>query len=160
MANLITIAAIGKNNELGYKNSLIWHLKEDLNNFKKLTNNHYIVMGKNTYLSLPKKLPNRKYIIISRSLPNSDEYILFKNIKDFLKFFNTQNEDIYIIGGATIYKELLEYSNILILTEIDKEFKNADVYFPTFIKKDYTSKILSTHNENSINYNIIEYKKK
>ncbi len=160
MANLITIAAIGKNNELGYNNNLIWHLKKDLDNFKKLTNNHYIVMGKNTYYSLPKKLPNRKYIIISSSLPESNDYILFKNIKDFISFFNSQEEDIYIIGGATIYKELLKYSNILILTEIDKDFNKADVYFPTFSKNNYTSKIISTYNENNINYKIVEYKKK
>ena len=160
MPNLITIAAIGKNYELGYKNDLIWHFKKDLDNFKSLTHNHYIVMGKNTYKSLPQKLPNRKYIIISSSLPQSDEYLLFNNIKDFLEFFNNQTEDIYVIGGSTVYKELLEYSDKLILTEINESFSKADVYFPKFKKENYTSRILSKYTENNIDYKIIEYKKK
>ena len=121
------IAAVGKNNALGRGNDLIWHIKEDLKNFKDLTMGKYIVMGKNTYKSLPRHLEGRKYIVLSSSLDNIDDGMLFKDFNKLLEFVKNLDEEIMIIGGASIYKLFLPYANKLYLTEIDSE-EQADVY--------------------------------
>lgn len=137
MINLIAIAAIGKNYELGKNNDLIWKIKEDLNFFKETTTGYHIVMGRKTYESMPKNLPNRKYIVISsRPIINSN-VIRFENLSEFLNFANKLNQPIFVIGGETIYTQLLPYTNTLYLTEINEEAQ-ADIFFPKFNKKDWT----------------------
>lgn len=160
MRKLILIAAIGKKMELGYQNNLIWHLKKDLANFKTLTTGHYILMGKNTYDSLPKKLSNRKYLILSSSMMTSDDYMVFHNLDEFIDFYNTIEEEVYVIGGSQIYNTLLEYCDELILTEIEDSYKKADVYFPYFNKANYDKVILNSYQEEEIQYNIVKYIKK
>ena len=127
------IAAIGKNRELGRGNDLIWHIKEDLKNFKNLTMGKYIVMGKNTYESLPKHLEGRKYIVLSSSLSEIENGLLFNDFNKLLEFIKDVDEEVMIIGGARIYKLFLPFADKLYLTEIDSEEK-ADVYFPDFNK--------------------------
>ena len=127
---LTIIAAIGKNNELGKNNDLIWHIKEDLNFFKAITEFNYIVMGRKTLESLPKKLKNRKYIVISRTLKNCEDYIVYNSIDDFLNNFTPEkNRSVYIIGGASIYKEMLPYTTNMLITHINSEIE-CDEYFP------------------------------
>ena len=123
------IAAIGKNNELGKDNDLIWHIKEDLANFKRVTMGKKIVMGANTYKSLPKKLEGREYIILSHSLKNIENGTVFSNFEDLLNYLQSLDEEVMIIGGASIYKMFLTYADKLYLTEIDAS-ENAQVYFP------------------------------
>ncbi len=123
------IAAIGKNNELGKDNDLIWHIKEDLANFKRVTMGKKIVMGANTYKSLPKKLEGREYIILSHSLKNIENGTVFSNFEDLLNYLQSLDEEVMIIGGASIYKMFLPYADKLYLTEIDAS-ENAQVYFP------------------------------
>lgn len=101
------IAAIGKNRELGRGNDLIWHIKEDLKNFKNLTMGKYIVMGKNTYESLPKHLEGRKYIVLSSSLSEIENGLLFNDFNKLLVFIKDVDEEVIIIGGASIYKLFL-----------------------------------------------------
>ena len=153
------IAAVGKNNALGRGNDLIWHIKEDLKNFKDLTMGKYIVMGKNTYKSLPRHLEGRKYIVLSSSLDNIDDGMLFKDFNKLLEFVKNLDEEIMIIGGASIYKLFLPYANKLYLTEIDSE-EQADVYFPKFNKNLYDKEILSENKENDINYKHVLYRRK
>jgi dihydrofolate reductase len=160
MKKLILIAAIGKNRELGYNNNLIWHFKADLANFKDTTMNHYILMGKNTYNSLPKKLLGRKYLILSSSLPESREYMLFRSMDEFLRFYDTLDEDVYVIGGASLYSSIINIADEMILTEINANFPKADVYFPIFSKMNYNCEILGKYEENEINYEIVRYSKK
>ena len=123
------IAAIGKNNELGKDNDLIWHIKEDLANFKRVTMGKKIVMGANTYKSLPKKLEGREYIILSHSLKNIENGTVFSNFEDLLNYLQSLDEEVMIIGGASIYDMFLPYADKLYLTEIDAS-ENAQVYFP------------------------------
>ena len=152
------IAAVGKNNELGRGNDLIWHIKEDLKNFKDLTIGKYIVMGKNTYKSLPRHLEGRKYIVLSSSLDNIDDGMLFKDFNKLLEFVKNLDEEIMIIGGASIYKLFLPYANKLYLTEIDSE-EQADVYFPKFNKDDYTRSVVSNSEVNGLKYSFVIYER-
>ena len=149
------IAAIGKNNELGKDNDLIWHIKGDLAHFKELTMHKKIVMGASTYKSLPKKLEGREYIILSKSLSNIPDAVVYQSFDDLLAYLNTLDEEVMIIGGASIYKLFLPYAEVLYLTEIEEE-SNADVYFPEFDKKDFT-KTLSEEHVDDIKYKFVTY---
>ena len=131
------IAAIGKNNELGKDNDLIWHIKGDLAHFKELTMHKKIVMGASTYKSLPKKLEGREYIILSKSLSNIPDAVVYQNFDDLLAYLNTLDEEIMIIGGASIYKLFLPYAEVLYLTEIEEESEQHSI-LRNLIKKDLT----------------------
>ena len=152
------IAAVGKNNEIGKNNDLIWHIKEDLQNFKNLTMNKYIVMGANTYAS-PKRLEGRKYIVLSKHLKEIESGLVFNNFEDLLEFINNQNEEIMIIGGSSIYKLFIPYADKLYLTEIDST-SNADTYFPDFDKSKYKYNILKENMDNKLKYKFVIYEKK
>lgn len=153
------IAAIGKNRELGRGNDLIWHIKEDLKNFKNLTMGKYIVMGKNTYESLPKHLEGRKYIVLSSSLSEIENGLLFNDFNKLLEFIKDVDEEVMIIGGASIYKLFLPFADKLYLTEIDSEEK-ADVYFPDFNKEDYKCNVVSTNEVDGLKYSFVIYERK
>lgn len=159
--NISMIASVGKNNELGKDNNLIWRFKEDLKFFKEITTGHVIVMGRKTFESLPKMLPNRHHIVITSKNNINNEVEVFKNIDDFLYNYKDYDDEIFIIGGSSIYNSFLDYSNKLYLTEIDSEDKEADVYFPSFDKslwyKEYLSKIKE---DNNIRYRHVLYRKK
>ena len=158
--NINLIAAIGKNNELGMNNDLIWKFKEDMKFFKETTMGHPIVMGRKTFESLPKVLPGRKNIVISTSEIVNKEIEIFKSIKDFLIQYKKYNDDIFIIGGATIYKSFIDLATKLYLTEIDDIEENADVYFPNFNKNEWDKEIISEKEENNIRFNHVLYKRK
>lgn len=153
------IAAIGKNKELGRGNDLIWHIKEDLKNFKNLTMGKYTVMGKNTYESLPKHLEGRKYIVLSSSLSEIENSLLFNDFNKLLEFIKDVDEEVMIIGGASIYKLFLPFADKLYLTEIDSEEK-ADVYFPDFNKEDYKCNVVSTNEVDGLKYSFVIYERK
>ena len=153
------IAAIGKNRELGRGNDLIWHIKEDLKNFKNLTMGKYIVMGKNTYESFPKHLEGRKYIVLSSSLSEIENGLLFNDFNKLLEFIKDVDEEVMIIGGASIYKLFLPFADKLYLTEIDSEEK-ADVYFPDFNKEDYECNVVSTNEVDGLKYSFVIYERK
>ena len=158
--NINIIAAIGKNNELGKNNDLIWKFKEDMKFFKETTMGHPVVMGRNTYESLPKILPGRKNIVISRSEIINNEIEIYKSIKDFLNMYKDYEDDVFIIGGAMIYNEFINISDKLYLTEIEDECNDADVYFPAFDKKYFDKDIISEKEENNIKFNHVLYKRK
>lgn len=160
MNNISMIAAIGKNNELGKDNELIWHFKEDMKFFKEQTLGKPVIIGMKTLESLPKILPNRQNIVLTRRNVELDERILvFHSMEEILKYIEEYKEEVMIIGGASIYKQFLEYAKKLILTEID-DTKPADVYFPSFNKDDYIREVLSEHEENNIKYKHLIYTKK
>ena len=153
------IAAIGKNNELGKDNNLIWHIKDDLINFKNLTMNKKIVMGASTYKSLPKKLEGRKYIILSSKLTDAGDAKIYKDFNELLNYIQSLDEEVMIIGGSSIYKLFLPYADRLYLTEIDAEEKDADAYFPTFDKSKYKKSIIKEINEGNIKYKFVLYER-
>ena len=160
MKKLVIIAAVGKNNELGYKGNLIWKFKEDMLFFKKMTINHTVVMGDTTFFSLPKMLDNRKHIVLSFDKDNfPSDVIVLRSIDDFFNLSKSINDDIYIIGGASIYKQFINYVDEIILTEIN-DTALSDVYFPNFNKSDYDIKLLGENVEKDIYFKHILYKKR
>lgn len=130
------IAAIGKNNALGKDNDLLWHLPDDFRRFKQLTTGHKIIMGRKTFESFPKPLPNRTHIIITRDPlynPNLPSCIVVHSIEEALKL--VQDDDIsYIIGGGEIYDLWMPYADILEITRIHESFE-ADTFFPEIDEK-------------------------
>lgn len=152
------IAAIGKNNELGLNNDLIWHLPNDLKFFKEKTLNQNIVMGYNTFVSLGRVLPSRKHIVLSfEKVRLPLEVIQFNNLEDLNNYI--KDKDVFIIGGASMYKQFIDKADKLYLTEIDNTHK-ADVYFPNFDKSLFDKKILGTNSDNGINYTFTLYERK
>ena len=124
------IAAIGKNNELGKGNQLLWHLPEDLKYFKKMTLEHPIIMGRKTYESIGKPLPNRTNIVVSRKENWFEEGILIvPSIKEAIKHAKKINEQIFIIGGGNIYEQTIDLADCLKITQVDFQTK-ADAFFP------------------------------
>lgn len=158
---LSIIAAIGRNNELGRNNDLIWHLKEDMKFFKQTTMGHNIVMGRKTFESLPKLLEGRHHIVLTRSdLTFPEEVDVYNSLESFIEDY--QDKEVFNIGGAALYSELLDYADKLYLTEIDAEEKNADVYFPDFDKTDFDRQEL-THfqdKKTGIQYQHVLYKRR
>lgn len=153
MKDLTLIAAIGQNKELGEDNNLIWHIKEDMNFFRNTTMNHPIVMGRKTFLSLPKLLPNRTHIILSRTNANiSSDVITLKSIDEFMDLSKNIDTDFYVIGGGSIYKEFLPFATKMILTEIEATHPQADTYFPDFNKEEWNQEIIGEYSDKPIKY--------
>lgn len=148
------IVAMGQNREIGKNNELLWHIKDDLQNFRKVTLNKKIVMGANTYYSLPKKLDKRTYIVLSRKIKKIDDGIVFNDDKKLLKYLNELDEEVVVIGGASIYKLFLPYAQKLYITYI-LDTKSADAFFPSFSEKDFTKKKIKETNE----YIMVEYER-
>ncbi len=155
------IAAVAKNRAIGFKNKLIYWLPNDLKRFKALTTGHTIVMGRNTYLSLPKgALPNRRNVVLSTTvseIPGCDVYptleAALKSCKD--------DEDIYIIGGARVYEQALSLADHLCLTEVDDTPKEADAFFPDYSGWKIAEKELHEKDEkHAFNYAFVDYVRK
>jgi dihydrofolate reductase len=131
VGKIVMIAAIGKNNSLGKDNDLLWHLPDDFKRFKLLTTGHKIIMGRKTFESFPKPLPNRTHIVITRDynykldLPNC---IVVHSMGEALKLI--QDDTLtYIIGGGEIYDLGMPYADILEITRVHESFE-ADTFFP------------------------------
>lgn len=125
----ILIAAVAENNALGKNNDLLWHLPNDFKRFKEVTSGHYIVMGRKTFESFPKPLPNRTHVIITRQKDFKHEGCIV--VSDIEKAIAAcpENEDIYIIGGGEIYTQSIHFADQLDITKVHHSF-DADVYFP------------------------------
>ena len=125
------IAAAAENNALGKDNDLLWHLPEDFKRFKQITSGHYIIMGRKTFESFPKPLPNRTHIIITRQKEYLAEGCLVVHSLEEALEIAPQNEEIFIIGGAQIYKQALPFADKIDLTRVHIEL-DADAFFPEF----------------------------
>ena len=160
MKNVTMIAAIGKNLELGRKNDLIWRFKEDMKFFREQTMGKPMVMGYNTFKSLPKVLPGRKHIVLCFDKMDLGEEVDVVTSMDELLDKIVEYPEVMIIGGASIYKQMIDYSNKLILTEVDAEAKDADVYFPKFDKEEWIQELLSEQEEDDIKFKHLVYTRK
>lgn len=157
---LVIIAAIGKNRELGIDNHLIWHLPNDLKFFKEKTTGKTIVMGRHTFESLGRLLPNRTHIVLSKSTNSfPKEVIIFKSVEEFLKNYKN-DEEVFIIGGASIYNEFINYADKMFLTEVEEVSPEADVFFPKFNKEEWNKEVISENQDNGICYKHIKYERK
>ena len=134
------IAAVASNRAIGWKNKLLYWLPNDLKRFKQLTTGHTIVMGRRTFESLPKgALPNRRNIVLSRTVGNSEEHSdvrfpgcdCYASLQEALVHCR-EDEDIYIIGGASVYRQAMGVATRLLLTEIDDMPAEADAFFPPY----------------------------
>ncbi len=122
------VVAVAENNVIGKNNQLIWHLPADLKHFKKLTTGHTVFMGRKTHDSIGKPLPNRRNIVISRSVDQIEGCEVAVSLEDALKLTSAENE-VFIIGGAEIYKLALPLANRIYLTQIHQSF-DGDTFFP------------------------------
>lgn len=153
------IAAIGKNRELGLNNKLLWSLKGDMKFFKDKTTNHTIIMGRKTFESLGRLLPNRKHIVISSNNNFPPEVKVYNNIEKLLLDYKDSNEELFVIGGAKIYSEFINIVDKMYLTLVDGEF-NADAFFPSFNEEEWTKEVLGENEENNLKYKHVLYKRK
>ncbi|MDD3739127.1 MAG: dihydrofolate reductase [Lentimicrobiaceae bacterium] len=124
------IVAIAKNYAIGKDNKLLWHISADLKRFKKLTTGNTIIMGRKTYLSLPRKpLPDRKNIVLTRSKNfEAEGCVVVNNIEQVFENLSPNNEN-FVIGGESVYRLFMPYANKLYLTVVDREYE-ADTFFP------------------------------
>ena len=161
---LSIIVAIAKNNAIGKDNKLLWHLPEDLKRFKRMTTDHKIIMGRKTFESLGRVLPNRHHVILCNDakLNIEDENVeILDDISKLDKYINSEEEN-FVIGGATMYKLLMPYAKKMYITEIDKEFE-GDVYFPEINKEEWKATEREQgpeDNENDFGYEYVTYERK
>ncbi len=152
------IACIGKNNEIGKKGHLVFHIKDDMKFFRETTMGHTVVMGYNTWLSLPSKLKNRTNIVVyDQPVEDADQTI--SDLTQFINQHQNTPEEIFVIGGGMVYREFLPYAGTIYLTEVDASDPSADTFFPKFDKSKYSSELIKKGSENGLNYSIVKYRK-
>lgn len=155
MYNITLIACVDKNFGIGYKNDLLFNIKEDLAHFKQQTTNKSVVMGRKTWESLPNKpLPNRNNYVITRT--NDKTFLGAKRITPENVLHQSYHEEMFIIGGEKIYDLFLPYAKRVLLTHVDRYASNVDTYFPDLSHYNWETKVL---NKNEL-FKIIEYTRK
>ncbi|MBX9868974.1 MAG: dihydrofolate reductase [Burkholderiaceae bacterium] len=160
MHSLSIIVAFDKNNGIGIQNRMPWHLPEDLAHFKKTTSGHTIIMGRKTFESIGKALPNRRNVVLTNNadwMQNGVEKI--STINHIMPF--AQNDAVFIIGGAQIYQQVMGIADTLIVTEIDAEFA-CDAFFPQIDRSIWQETNRERHysDKNQWHYSFVTYKKK
>ncbi len=155
------IAAVARNRAIGYQNKLLYWLPNDLKRFKALTTGHTIIMGRKTFESLPKgALPNRRNIVLSRQETTFPGTELFASLQDALSLC-APDEEIYIIGGATVYEQALPIADRLLLTEVDDTPADADAFFPVYSDWQVSNREEHMRDEkHAFNYTFIDYIRK
>ena len=163
---LSIIVAKAKNNIIGKDNKLLWHIPEDLKRFKDLTTDHVIIMGRKTFESLGKVLPDRKHIVFSQ---NPDFKVANENVEVVHSMLQIQEyieneEENFVIGGAMIYNLLMPYVQKMYVTEIDKDFE-GDAFFPkineeTWEEVSREKGVQEAETEAGFQYSFVEYKRK
>lgn len=160
MTNLSIIVATDKKNGIGIKNQLPWHLPEDLAHFKRTTSGHTIIMGRKTFDSIGRALPNRHNVVISRNTEwRHDNVSCYSSIEDAVK--SIQDTEAFVIGGAQIYDQALHLAQKLIVTEIQDEFE-CDAFFPAIDKNIWQESQRENFiaESNQLHYAIVTYTRK
>ena len=127
--NITMIAAVAENNALGMDNKLIWHLSNDLKRFKNLTKGHHVIMGRKTFESMPKALPNRTNVVITRQAEYSAENAHVVNTLEAALALAQEDDRPFIIGGGEIYRQAMAFCDCIELTRVHEDFE-ADTFFP------------------------------
>jgi dihydrofolate reductase len=143
---LTIIVAAGENNAIGKDNDLIWHLSNDLKRFKRLTNGHHIIMGRKTFESFPKPLPNRTHIVITRQQDYKapEGVIIVNSLVDAVDAAKTDKQP-FVIGGGEIYRQAMPLVDKLEITRVHASFDDADTFFPDIDKTVWKEVERSTH---------------
>lgn len=160
---LSIVVAKSKNNIIGKENKLVWNLPEDLKHFKELTTGHTIIMGRKTFDSIGRVLPNRNHIIFSN---NPDLKVDNENVKVVHSLLEIQDliekkDEVFVIGGAAIYNFLMPYVKKMYVTEIDEEFE-GDTFFPkinTDIWKETKREKGIKNEQNNLDYDFVTYER-
>ncbi len=155
------IAAVAVNRAIGYQNKLLYCLPNDLKRFKQLTTGHTIIMGRKTFDSLPNgALPNRRNIVISRTVSNLSGCEVYDSLENALSHCSL-DEEIYVIGGASIYEQAMPMADRLCLTEIHDTPTKADAYFPSYTEwKAVKCEHHDTDEKHAYAYDFVNYEKK
>jgi dihydrofolate reductase len=154
------IAAAAKNNEIGKDNKLIWHLSDDLKRFKKLTSGHAIIMGRKTFESFPKALPNRTNVVITRDKNyTAENAVVVHSLQEALEV-TKEDAQPFIIGGGEIYKQALSIAHRVELTRVHHSFE-ADTYFPELNKswKEVAREDCFKDDKHDYDYSFITYER-
>jgi len=161
---LSLIAAIGKNNELGTKNGLLWDLPSDMKHFRDTTKGHTVIMGQKTFESIGKPLPNRKNIVVTRNKDFSGDGIeISMSLEETIGSLKNSNEEVFVIGGGEIYRQTIEKADKLYITHVNESFSDADTFFPSIDEKKWQkikSEILKQDQLNKYNLEFAEYERK
>ena len=153
------IAAVGKNNELGLDNHLIFNIPGDLKFFRNTTLGKTVIMGRKTYESIGKPLPKRINIVVSNSLKETDGITIINSLEEVLEKYLNSEEEVFIIGGESLYNYFINYAQKIYLTKV---YANAvaDKYFPSFDENNYNQTLLGENKENNLEYKHILYRRK
>jgi len=160
--NVSVIVAVSRNQVIGKDNQLIWKLSADLKRFKALTAGHTIIMGRKTFESIGKPLPDRTSIIITRQADYQEEGCIVVNSLDEALEKAADQEEVFIIGGGTIYKEALDKANKIYYTKVHKSFE-GDTFFPVLDLKEWESvrrEDCLPDEKNKYPYSFIDYERK
>ena len=159
------IAAITDNNALGKDNKLLFRLKKDMAHFKNITTDNVVIMGRKTYESIGKTLPNRVNIVLSRNMKSNEDFYTFDSIEKAIEWSkeNYPQKEIFIIGGASVYDKALKDDIVdkLYMTKIKQTVEDADAFFPEIdYKRKSSINSVERFFENSIEFFIYEAEKK
>lgn len=152
------IAAVAKNGAIGYENKLLYWLPNDLKRFKALTTGHTIIMGRKTFDSLPKgALPNRRNIVLSRTVKELPGCECFPSLKSALSHCS-EEEEVFIIGGSSVYRQAMPLADRLCLTEVDDTPTEADAFFPSYQEwKEVSREEHDTDEKHQQRYAFVDY---
>jgi dihydrofolate reductase len=159
VSNLSIIVAMSSNRVIGVNNTLPWHLSDDLKHFKSLTTGHTIIMGRKTYESIGRPLPNRRNIVISRNSNTFYEGVeVVHNLEDAFSI-STNDKEVFVIGGSNIYEQALSFVDQLYITEIKKSFI-GDAFFPEINKQIWIEYSRDDHVTNDgLEFSFVKYQK-
>jgi len=163
MKDISIIVAIASNYAIGKDNDLLWHISDDLKRFKRLTENHFIIMGKRTYYSLPRRpLPKRTNMVITDIADEQiDNCLMAYSIDNSIEKMDSSKEN-FIIGGGSIYKQFMPLANKLYITRVHKDF-DADTFFPEISLNEWEliEKVdVNDDEQNEFNYSFETYVRK
>lgn len=158
MKNLSIIACVSADRGLGNGNELLWHFRDDMKFFRETTSGATVVMGSKTFASIGRPLPKRRNIVLSRRDLPADNVTVLHSEAELRKYLSSLGGEIFIIGGATLYDMFIRDAEKIYLTEVAAT-QPADAYFPEFDKTKFSRRVLATHGQDGIKYQIVEYAK-
>ena len=164
------ISAIGNNNEIGKKNDLLWSLPEDMKHFRKITTGHPIIMGQKTFESLARDengkqigrtLPNRRNIILTQEesfkIPNTEIIRSIDELMDLLQKTTNEEDEVFVIGGGSIYKAMIDKADKLYITHVDESFPDAEIFFPEIDKNKWEKIKSDKYKKDNLNKHDLEF---
>tara|TARA_B100001094_G_scaffold330179_1_gene394775 strand:+ start:2145 stop:2624 length:480 start_codon:yes stop_codon:yes gene_type:complete len=156
---LALIVAVAKNDVIGYQGQIPWHISEDLKYFKRVTSGHPVVMGRKTFESIGRPLPNRRNIVVTRQLDYHAEGIEVVHSLAEATSKIQQDEQVFVIGGQSLYEEALPLAQALYVTEVDMQVE-GDTFFPHWAKHEWSLMHQETHQtQDGIGFSFLQYQR-